>query len=162
MKSLNVGQAITVLANVGVITGIVFLAVEVRQNQATLEEGNAMNQIAIENIAQEHFSYFRSLILENDELFEIWESGIADAELTDLEQAKFDELCTEHIFRMSQSHRMRFRFDPNSEYRASARVVTGLIAQSSRYETCWNQLKPALRGGFNEFNFVEFVEGDLE
>jgi len=161
MKNLNLGQTITILANVGVIAGIVFLAIEVRQNQSTLEEANAMNQIAVENTAQEHFSYFRALILENDELFDIWENGIAGAELTVSEEAKFQQLCTEHIFRMLQSHRMRFRLDPDSQYRTAAFVVAGLIAQSSRYEACWKQLRPALQGG-EVFNFVDFVEENID
>ena len=34
MKGINVGQTIQILANVGVIAGLVFLAIEVGQNQA--------------------------------------------------------------------------------------------------------------------------------
>ena len=36
MKKTDLGQAIQVLANVGVIAGIVFLAVETRQNNQLL------------------------------------------------------------------------------------------------------------------------------
>jgi hypothetical protein len=161
MNSFSLGQTIAILANVGVIAGIVFLAIEVRQNQATLEEANAMNQIAVENTAQEHFSYFRALILENDELFDIWQNGMTGAELTDSEETKFRELCTEHLFRMLQSHRMRFRLDPDSQYRSAARVVAGLIAQSTRYETCWNELRPAFQVS-ESFGFVGFVEEAIE
>ena len=32
MKKIDLGQAITILANVGVITGIIFLVIEIRQN----------------------------------------------------------------------------------------------------------------------------------
>jgi hypothetical protein len=37
MKKIELGQMITILANVGVIAGIAFLAVELRQNNAFLE-----------------------------------------------------------------------------------------------------------------------------
>ena len=37
MKKLDLGQSITILANVGVIAGIIFLAVELRQNNELLE-----------------------------------------------------------------------------------------------------------------------------
>ena len=37
MKKIDLGQAVSVLANVGVIAGIVFLAVELRQNNELLE-----------------------------------------------------------------------------------------------------------------------------
>lgn len=36
MKKLDLGQTITILANIGVITGIVFLALELRQNNEFL------------------------------------------------------------------------------------------------------------------------------
>ena len=36
MKKLDVGQTVTILANVGVIAGIVFLAIELRQNNELL------------------------------------------------------------------------------------------------------------------------------
>ena len=37
MKKIDLGQAITILANVGVIAGIVFLGIELRQNNELLE-----------------------------------------------------------------------------------------------------------------------------
>ncbi len=37
MKKLDLSQAITILANLGVIAGIVFLALELRQNNALME-----------------------------------------------------------------------------------------------------------------------------
>ena len=40
MKKVDVGQVIAILANIGVITGIVFLAIEVRQNNLLIESEN--------------------------------------------------------------------------------------------------------------------------
>jgi len=37
MKKIDLGQAITILANIGVIAGIVFLGIELRQNSAAAE-----------------------------------------------------------------------------------------------------------------------------
>jgi hypothetical protein len=37
MKKIDLGQTIAILANVGVITGIVFLAIEISQNTAMIE-----------------------------------------------------------------------------------------------------------------------------
>ena len=51
MKKIDLGQTITILANVGVIVGIVFLVVEIRQNtqQLTLELSWQVNQKIFEN-----------------------------------------------------------------------------------------------------------------
>lgn len=37
MKKIDLGQTITILANLGVIAGIVFLGIEIRQNTATVQ-----------------------------------------------------------------------------------------------------------------------------
>ena len=44
MKKIELGQTITILANVGVIAGIVFLAVELRQNNELLAAEARANQ----------------------------------------------------------------------------------------------------------------------
>jgi len=58
MKKIDLGQTITILANVGVITGIAFLGIEISQNTRSLEVGayqdliaqiTSMNQLSIEN-----------------------------------------------------------------------------------------------------------------
>jgi len=45
MKKIDLGQSITLLANIGVIVGIIFLAVELRQN-TNVARGNAIQSIA--------------------------------------------------------------------------------------------------------------------
>ena len=68
MKNLDVGQTINTLANIGVIAGIVFLAIEVRQNQASLEESNRISQRALEISSLERFSAIRDQIAESEEM----------------------------------------------------------------------------------------------
>lgn len=62
MKRLDLGQTITILANLGVIAGIVFLAIEVQQNTESLNESRnlAMAQAQQERASQLDES-FRSL-----------------------------------------------------------------------------------------------------
>ena len=44
MKKIDVGQTITILANIGVIAGIFFLGIEIQQNTETLEMEMRFNQ----------------------------------------------------------------------------------------------------------------------
>jgi len=53
MKRIDLGQTIGILANLGVIAGIVFLAVEIGQNQAALEEQNTLTRISARDAASE-------------------------------------------------------------------------------------------------------------
>ena len=159
MKRIDIGQAITILANLGVIAGIIFLAVEIRQNQAVLEQGNAMNLVAVQNSALDRFSGFRKFLLENDELFMIWTNGMRDAELTDIERQKFNELCTEHIFSMVTNHRAYTALDRLPEAENAISNVRGRIATSQTYAACWErQLPSAKRAGYLEF--IAGVEAD--
>ena len=54
MKKIDLGQAINTLANVGVITGIVFLGFELRQNQ-TVGRAATRNEISVLNIQMNEF-----------------------------------------------------------------------------------------------------------
>lgn len=62
MKKMDIDRSIQLLANLGVIAGIVFLAVEIRQNTESLEEGRnlAMAQ-ARQDRASDLDESFRSL-----------------------------------------------------------------------------------------------------
>lgn len=157
MKKLDLGQTITIFANIGVIAGIVFLAVEVRQNQATLERGNAMNLVAVQNSAQDRFSEFRKFLLENDELFIIWRNGMRDTELSEIEQERFDELCAEHVFGLATTHRIYDALGRAREAQNAVTIARNNIAESSNYEACWNRLRRiAERTGY--FEFIEGVD----
>ena len=49
MKKIELGQTISILANIGVIAGIVFLAIEMRQNTASIKGSTyqAMSDVAV-------------------------------------------------------------------------------------------------------------------
>ena len=58
MKKIDLGQGLTILANIGVLIGIAFLAIEIRQNTTSLEVGayqdllrqiSTLNEISIQN-----------------------------------------------------------------------------------------------------------------
>ena len=61
MKKLNLGQAIQILANVGVIAGIIFLGVELRQNNQLMDTQLQFNRLSIATGSS-------TLIAENPEL----------------------------------------------------------------------------------------------
>ena len=68
MKKIDVGQTITILANVGVIAGILFLAVELQQNNRLLASQAEFNYV----------QYIQSMdltVLENPELADLLASA---------------------------------------------------------------------------------------
>jgi hypothetical protein len=51
MKKIDLGQTITILANIGVIAGIVFLAVELNQNNQLLEAQTRRDRLEVRTAA---------------------------------------------------------------------------------------------------------------
>ena len=68
MDTEKINRWLTLLANIGVVAGIVFLAVEIRQNQAILEESNQYNFLEMRAISLESYNDFRALVVQDAEL----------------------------------------------------------------------------------------------
>jgi hypothetical protein len=93
MRKIDVGQAVAILANFGVITGIVFLAIEVRQNQTSLDQANELERAAAIAAALDYFNDFRAMLAQDEQLNEIWDSRNSGRELTAPEARRFAQLC---------------------------------------------------------------------
>lgn len=104
MRKIDIGQAITILANLGVIAGIVFLAIEIRQNsalmriqisQARADAAMASNEQSfnsdyippiLEKIRvgegldpvewSRYLDYFRAMNRNQDNVLSQWEAGM--------------------------------------------------------------------------------------
>jgi len=81
MKKIDIGQTVGVLANVGVIAGIIFLAVELTQNQELMraQTRNEMSRTIIELNTLSMEDRFASLILK----------GQAGEPLSDVERFQY-------------------------------------------------------------------------
>ncbi len=79
MKKLDVGQTIQMLANVGVLAGIVFLALEIRQNSYAVQ---AQSRAQIASDAADHLMR----IAENPQITEIYIRANDGEELSEVEQ----------------------------------------------------------------------------
>lgn len=82
MKKIDVSQALAILANAGVIAGIIFLALELRQNNSLLEAQTSFAQFSVERER-------RTRLLENRAgLLEALLKARSGEELTRLERAQ--------------------------------------------------------------------------
>ena len=82
MKKIDLGQTITILANIGVIAGIGFLALEVHQNN------ELMSAEARRSRTESSESAFRA-IAENADLAEIFVKARQGQELSAVEEQRF-------------------------------------------------------------------------
>jgi hypothetical protein len=119
MKKIDIGQTITVLANVGVIAGIIFLGFELQQNNALMESEARRNRSAYgeqANLLMASDGELASIILKDyeGESLSALESFRAQrfwfAALTNMEIGYFD-LSIEEL--ETQMMRWRRFFDRN-------------------------------------------------
>ena len=79
MKKLDLGQTLTILANVGVVAGIVFLAFELRQN-------NEFLQLQADSDRRQRVNAVVELVINNPEYVELMAKD--EAELSEVERDK--------------------------------------------------------------------------
>ena len=98
MKKLDLGQTITILANVGVIAGIVFLGVELRQNNELMESQARFNRLSIQTGSN-------TLVAENAGLAAILAKANKNEELTDAERLQINNFNVRVLSNMQWTYR---------------------------------------------------------
>ena len=138
MKKVDVAQTVNTLANIGVIAGIVFLAIEIRQNQESLDEGNRISQRALEISSLERFSDFRGQLAEDEQLARIWLHGVADKELTEIDSLRFQALC-ENFFWATGVMAKHFSESGMTDVEEWATLVVAQTTSSERLDSLLGQ-----------------------
>ena len=74
MNSDNLNKWLTLIANLAVVAGIIFLIVEINQNTAAIEQNATWMRLESIDNGTDQNREFRLLQLTNDKLFDIWQS----------------------------------------------------------------------------------------
>ena len=142
MKKLDLGQTISVLANLGVIAGIFFLGLELRQNnELLLQEAQRSRAAAVrENTA---------LIAENAELVVKDEAGDT---LTAAESIRMSSMWTGMLI----SYQTAFRQLPRQAIAVRANGFRRMFATMPSFRETWEQSRDEY-----EPDFVAFMEENV-
>ena len=97
MKKIDLGQAITILANIGVLVGILLLAYELHQNRQMMQ---AQSRSAI----ADGITDFLVNIGSNSELSELWAQGGAGTTLDEAQYRQFSVLMTGFLRYLEGAH----------------------------------------------------------
>lgn len=103
MNLEKANQWLSLLANVGVVLGIVFLAFEIRTNTST-------NRIAILQNYSSNWMHLHSQTAENQDLAELVEVGLSGQELNSIQTRRFRSWALQYV---SQAHDMLRHYDDN-------------------------------------------------
>ena len=157
MKVNAINRWLTLVANFAVFVGIVFLAVEIRQNQATIEESNRINLMQARTIEIEQFNAFRSMVTQDRELARIWFDGLAGEELDSLSQARFYLLCQNIIWISVGSFERSTKLNRPVVAQGTVQIRANSIDASPSFRSCWIRHRQVIRlYGLGEY--VDAVE----
>ncbi len=157
MKKTEIGQTINTLANIGVVLGIVFLAVEVRQNQSSLEEANTINLVNARDATQRSFREFSSSLAQDGELMRIFISGNAGDELSPIDQARYRRLCTDMTWSYATAYERFTALGMRESAEVVARDFVSAVTDRPGQRECWETLKDQV-AAFGTSDFVPTVE----
>jgi hypothetical protein len=152
---------LTLLANFGVVAGIVFLAIEVRQNQALLEESNRINRFESRMSAVDTFNEWRGQWVQDEELTRIWISGLDGNPLEPIDQARFENLCTSDFWIHLKIHEWSMT---TGDYRTTdghMELVISQLQNKPGWMRCWEIVKPAMTM-YGASTFVNSIENGLK
>jgi hypothetical protein len=142
MKKSDLGQIITILANVGVIAGILFLAVELRQNN------NLMSDEA-ERARAESRRESWALLADNSELAAIMVRERAGEQLTAAEEFQLVAYWTRDMI----GYQTSFQQLPREELVNAAIYFREVFGTSPSLRKAWEEYRVSL-----DPDFVEFME----
>jgi hypothetical protein len=150
MKKIDFGQTVTILANVGVIAGIVFLAVELHQNNDLLRAQASFNRFSVER-------YRRTQVTENvGGLGEIMYKKSLGETLSGLDEFRYNVAIADLLdsLRWQYSEMTAGRLPENSINFRDWRGIFGLLPEiSQRLRTEEESWDP---------DFNEFVKENIE
>ena len=161
MKNSAINRWLTLLANVAVFASILFLAIEIGQNQTAIEESNRLSILGAREIEVEQFNEFRSMIVQDPELTRIWSDGIADRELDSLSQTRFDLLCNNIVWMSAGSYERSIALERVDAAAATTAARADYIDGSEIFKSCWLSLRDTLKS-YGMTDYVDAVEAQVK
>jgi hypothetical protein len=92
VDNAKLNRWLTLLANLSVVAGIVFLGIEVRQNTQTLEQNALYMRLALMDVGYEQTADWRNMLVADEGIGDLWKKG-CQSELSEEEATKYDYLA---------------------------------------------------------------------
>ena len=152
-------KILTLLANFGVVAGLVFLAVEIRQNQVVLEQNQDLMQRQFQVEAVDSHQAIsdlsdkvRMLIASDGDLARIWTSDLMRDHLPEVEQARFSALCESKIWNEAVAYRRLKVMGQSGDAELMVKTMDAQKADFPGYQSCWETVADGLIAwGYEDF-----------
>jgi hypothetical protein len=138
MKKIDLGQTIETLANVGVIAGIIFLVVELRQGNELMEADARFNRLTRSADAWQS-------IAENGDLTELQVRSENGEVLSEVEQRRVDAAAMRFLMNLEWHYG---EFPPDSPERNYLEQIIKVNADKPSFKRVWSSRKAYFDSGF--------------
>ena len=156
----NLGKWLTIIANFGVVAGIIFLAIEVRQNQVSIEDSNRINRLNARTIEVQQYNDFRTVLAQDRELSDIWAKGLNGQALEPSESERFSHLCKNWLWMGITSHERSIELGRDETAKGGVILRAQELHNRAGFRRCWDDNRDIIRGyGFTEY--VDAVEAAM-
>ncbi len=145
---------LTLATNLGVIGGIVFLAIEIGQNQASLEQANRINVLDARTTEVQHYNDFRIVVAQDKELSEIWTKGNSGDALDPSETARFVLLCNSYLWIGVSTYERSVELGRATTAQGHVRLRGQALHDKPGYRRCWDNERAMI----SEYGFSDYVE----
>jgi hypothetical protein len=157
LNSLN--KWLTLLANFGVVAGLIFLAVEVRQNQLMLEQNHQamlrnqeLEVLNATHLEVEQFNELRANTYLNKEISELWFNGRSGKFDDPVDEYRYNQLCSAWFIANGLSYERSIVLDRPLVLKALPQHSRFGIDMNPGMKKCWQQVAPFLVSfGFDEY-----------
>jgi hypothetical protein len=135
----NLNKWLTLVANFGVVAGIVLLAIEVRQNQALMQRQFDLQVVdsgqAIANVADQR----RLLFAADSEVADIWLKGLEGELHSSTDKLRFDSLCDSQIWNDAIAYNRLRAIGRTVDAEIIPRGIKRRIETWDGYRKCWER-----------------------
>ncbi len=145
---------LTLATNLGVIGGIVFLAIEIGQNQASLEQSNRMNLLNARTTDVQHYNDFRTVVAQDKELSEIWTKGNSGDALDPSETARFGLLCQNYLWIGITVYERKVELGRAAGAQGLVKFRGQRLHDKPGFRRCWDNNRAMI----SEYGFSDYVE----
>ena len=150
---------LTLLANFGVVAGIIFLAVEIRQNQVLLEQNNQnmlrdqeLEILNATHLEVQQFNDLRAQIYLSKEVSELWLNGRSGEFDNSVEEYRYNQLCSAWFIANGLSYERSIVLNRPMVLKALPEQSRFSIDMNPGMKNCWERVAPFLISfGFDEY-----------
>ena len=157
MNLNNAEKWLSLIANFGVVAGIIFLAIEVRQNQELLERDYELARLDSMSLDLSRHAEHRSFRVQSREVAQLWLDGLAGNELDPVDQSRFMALCVDFVWQDALLYARSKALDIDPYVNEVVDFTKKLIAQRPGFRACWEARRDGLRN-WGHGEYVDAVE----